>query len=258
MIFTRYLRLILKVFRLEIRRIDSIRDRALAFPRPPEIRDDIWDLVIKLYLSELTMVSIERLIATANSVIFICKNDLSGAFVECGVWRGGNAILAAKIFELYGKDNQVFLYDTFEGMVQPTIKDFSESEGLASNVFNSKKDKGEKWCFASEEDVQNNFAQFGIKPNRFVIVKGDVCETLVESDNLPNEIAVLRLDTDWYDSTKIELEVLYPLVIENGIVIFDDYGYWSGHQKAIDEFFLCIDKKPFISYVDGPCRLIKK
>jgi hypothetical protein len=73
---------------------------------------------------------------------------------------------------------------------------------------------------------------------------------------LPTSIAILRLDTDWYESTKIELEILYPLLQPGGILIIDDYGYWSGSRKAVDEYFE--GKTPFMFQVDSDCRMIVK
>ena len=74
--------------------------------------------------------------------------------------------------------------------------------------------------------------------------------------NIPKKISLLRLDTDWYESTKIELEILYPLLQKGGILIIDDYGHWGGSKKAVDEFFL--DKYVWMHYIDYACRLIIK
>ena len=85
-------------------------------------------------------------------------------------------------------------------------------------------------------------------------VKGDVCETLKDHNNLPNEISVLRLDTDWYESTKIELDYLYPLLAKKGVLIVDDYGHWAGARKAVDEYFVDKEYKPLFNVVDYTCR----
>jgi hypothetical protein len=73
---------------------------------------------------------------------------------------------------------------------------------------------------------------------------------------LPEKISILRLDTDWYESTKIELEILYPLLEPGGVLIVDDYGHFEGAKKAVDEYFC--DSKPWMQYVDYSCRLIIK
>jgi predicted O-methyltransferase YrrM len=88
-----------------------------------------------------------------------------------------------------------------------------------------------------------------------VYVKGDVLKTLKDRGNLPKSISILRLDTDWYDSTRIELEVLYPLLTPGGIIIIDDYGHWSGARSAVDEFFSKQEIKPFFSYIDYTGRV---
>ena len=253
------IRKLLLQFSIEVRRIRPKSPNLMVeMAKPPEIPIAIWDVVIGIHGSQLTMVSLERLIATANSAIYVCKNDIPGAFVECGVWRGGNAILAKKIFEYFGKENKVYLYDTFDGMVPPTTADFSQSIGSAEEIYASKEANGEKWCLASVDDVLENFNQFAASLSNVMIVKGDVLETLGFSENIPEQIASRRLDTDWYESTKHEMQVLYPLVVSCGILMFDDYGFWGGHQKAIDEYFLERDLNPHMSYVDESCRLIIK
>jgi len=250
---------LLRLFSIEVRRLEPKSHHLIVeIGKPPEIPSQIWDLIIGIHSSQLTMVSLERLIATANSAIYVCKNNIPGAFVECGVWRGGNAILASKIFEYFGKGNKVYLYDTFDGMVPPTDEDYSQVIGSAEEIFASKEANGEKWCLASVDDVLENFLQFCVSLSNVVIVKGNVLETLGFSQNVPDQIAILRLDTDWYESTKHELHILYPLVVSRGIVMFDDYGFWGGHQKAIDEYFLERELNPHMSYVDESCRLIVK
>lgn len=107
----------------------------------------------------------------------------------------------------------------------------------------------------SIEQVIKNFNENVIK-NDLITIKGKVEETLLNKDNLPSKISLLRLDTDWYSSTKIELEILYPLLEKNGILIIDDYGYWQGARKAVDEYFL--DKKVTIFKIDFTGRMIIK
>jgi hypothetical protein len=92
-------------------------------------------------------------------------------------------------------------------------------------------------CIASIDDVINEIKKHEIFDHRVILVKGDVNNTLTTPANLPEKISILRLDTDWYDSTKIELEILYNKLVPGGYLIIDDYGYWSGCAKAVDEFF---------------------
>ena len=94
------------------------------------------------------------------------------------------------------------------------------------------------------------------KSKNVKLIQGDVAETLLESKNLPEKIAILRLDTDWYESTRIELERLYPLLEPGGVLIIDDYGHFDGARKAVDEYFKA--ERPWMHYVDYTCRLILK
>ena len=85
-------------------------------------------------------------------------------------------------------------------------------------------------------------------------IEGKVEDTLKLPKNLPDKISILRLDTDWYESTKAELEILYPKLSKNGILLIDDYGHWKGARKAVDEFFN--DKNVTKHYIDFSCRMI--
>ena len=172
--------------------------------------------------------------------------------VVCG---GGNVILAAKIFQFYGRNNKVWAFDTFEGMTKPRSIDFSSFEGSALETWTSITSAGDASCESSLSEVVNNFRMFNINLDLVVFVKGKVEDTLIGRE-LPEEISILRLDTDWYDSTRVELAILYPLVKNGGIVMFDDYGYWGGHAKAIDEYFQ--DSKPFLIKIDDVCRMMIK
>ena len=108
----------------------------------------------------------------------------------------------------------------------------------------------------SLEDVKENILENCSSLKNIKFVKGKVENTLDDLDNLPQKISVLRLDTDWYKSTKKELEVLYDRVSSGGVIIIDDYGHWGGSKKSVDEFFA--GKFVWMHYVDYACRLIIK
>jgi hypothetical protein len=91
------------------------------------------------------------------------------------------------------------------------------------------------WCYSPLEDVKENLYSTGYPKENLVFIKGKVEDTL--SQNMPGKLALLRLDTDWYESTKIELELLYPLLVEKGVLIIDDFGHWDGAKKAVVEYF---------------------
>ena len=111
-----------------------------------------------------------------------------------------------------------------------------------------------EWCYASLEDVQKNCSDSGIDIAALKFIKGDVCDTLKKPDNVPDKISVLRLDTDWYESTKAELEVLYPKLSNGGVLIIDDYGHWEGARKAVDEYFSLQKYKPLFNVIDRTGR----
>ena len=192
----------------------------------------------------LSMVSIERLWATISATKYIVENDIAGDLVECGVWRGGVAIAIAKTLQNLGSKKKLYLFDTFEGMTQPTSFDRqSSTKKSALKKFRKlQKDHHNEWCYSSLEDVKISFSKYNLMSN-VKFIKGDVNETLKKTKNLPEKISLLRLDTDWYESTKIELEILYPLIEPKGILLIDDYGYWDGARKAVDEYFYSLDQR---------------
>ena len=225
-----------------------------SFPVEFTPRDiEIFRYVIE---NDLTMVPRDGLINTILTANYVVKNNVEGDFVECGVWRGGNAVAAKLVFEELRSDKLVWLYDTFQGMTEPEEDDFQlQSQTSAHPQFlKSQKEDHNAWCYASVEDVRNNLVAAGIDLTSAKIVEGDIVETLQVADNIPKSISALRLDTDWYASTKIEMQVLYPLLTRRGVLIVDDYGYWNGSRKAIDEFFAETDyERPFLQvvYVTG-------
>ncbi len=176
-------------------------------------------LIKSISESKYTLVSIQRLVATLLACKYVVKNNIPGDFVECGVWRGGNSILAKKTFESLGSDKKVYMFDTFKGMTEPTELDISIQTGANAKqkYQDNLNESHNEWCYASLQDVQNNVVASGIDLDSMKFIQGDVLKTLNVKTNLPNEISVLRLDTDWYESTKKELEVLYPLLETKGV-----------------------------------------
>jgi hypothetical protein len=112
------------------------------------------------------------------------------------------------------------------------------------------------WCYAGIDSVKKNILSTLGSKNNVKLIEGKVEDTLLQKSQLPKKIALLRLDTDWYKSTMIELEILYPLLSKGGVLIIDDYGHWKGAKKAVDEFFKA--DKVFMHRIDYSCRLIIK
>lgn len=141
-------------------------------------------------------------------------------------------------------------------MTPPTEND-KDYSGADAEVLLQRDPKGTKiWCEASLEDVQENMKSTGYPAERIHFIKGPVEETI--PGRLPNRIAILRLDTDWYESTKHELIHLYPLLVPGGVLIIDDYGHWQGAQKAVDEYFAQAGIKALLARIDYTCRMMIK
>jgi hypothetical protein len=133
-------------------------------------------------------------------------------------------------------ERDVYLYDTFEGMSEPTENDKVFSGTSAEQMLKSSdiEDASSVWCYSSIDEVKANVATIGYPESKIHFVKGKVEDSI--PNTIPNKIAILRLDTDWYESTKHELEHLYPLLVSGGVLIIDDYGHWEGARKAVDEY----------------------
>lgn len=174
-----------------------------------------------------TMVCHERLYNLYNLAEQIEKKRIGGAFVECGVWKGGASAVMTYVAEKYGSGRKSWLFDSFEGLPAP-----KEIDGEGA-IISYEKDK----IIASVEDVEKLF--FGkLKFNKanINIVKGWFEDTLSKNKEKIGSIAILRLDGDWYESTMTCLDNLYDKVVNGGYIIIDDYGCWEGCKKAVDEF----------------------
>jgi len=188
-------------------------------------------------LEPFTMTSVERLHALWQAVHYVESAGIQGDFVECGVWRGGSAMLACRALFALGKaTRKVHLFDTFQGMTEPRAVDVDRLGRSASALLRSEKKSIAResiWCLASVEDVRRNLLSTGYPAGLLRFVEGKVEETLPAQ--APERIAILRLDTDWYESTRVELLHLLPRVEDGGVLIVDDYGHWQGARKAVDE-----------------------
>lgn len=181
-----------------------------------------------------TMVSVERLYSLYLTMKYVLENNIKGDIVECGVWKGGCAMLMAYMLKKYKSNKNLYLYDTYEGMPEPKIMDAKVSTGeKAIKVFNREVKKFGRMIAISLEEVKRNMNIVDYK--NVIYIKGMVEHTIPVV--IPKKIAILRLDTDWYDSTKHELKYLYPLLSVKGVLLLDDYGFWSGCRKAVDDYF---------------------
>lgn len=206
-----------------------------------------------------TMTDPERIVGLISAVKYVVKNQIPGDIVECGVWRGGSMMVVLyTLMELGETNRQIHLFDTFQGMTPPSERDVMYT-GHAANELLSKHEKipaRNLWCWADENDVRQNVLSTGYPEDRINFIKGDVLETI--PSYAPESIALLRLDTDWYESTLHELVHLFPRLNPTGILIIDDYGHWQGAREATDEYFADQQYKPMLHRIDYTGRCVIK
>jgi hypothetical protein len=184
----------------------------------------------------------------ADAINYILKNNIEGVIIECGVDSGDFEHIWINELQKNNAVRDIYLYDTFGGLVEPTEYDYTCPDAKLykmnkdevynmwkSNIIN---EKINGWCYTPLEKVQHKLNSTGYPQNNLHYIVGDVMETLKDKTTIPEKIAILRLDTDWYESSKYELEQMYDNVVIGGVIIFDDYYHWDGQRKATDDFFL--------------------
>lgn len=213
-------------------------------------------------IKPFTMTTSQRIWSLLQAVDYTVNQPIPGDFVECGVWRGGSIMaMTRRLLELGSSDRMIWLYDTFEGMTAPSDEDVEEPSGksahklLRDTPINGA-DEVNVWCIAHLDEVHANVLSTGYPESALRFVKGDVDVTLRET--VPEEIALLRLDTDWYQSTRTSLEVLFPKLAIGGVCILDDYGHWGGARKAVDEYFDDYGFRPLMHPIDFSGRIFLK
>jgi hypothetical protein len=184
-----------------------------------------------------TMTGKEKMYAMYTATKYVVENDIAGDIVECGAYRGGSLMVSALTLTGMGcTDRKIYAYDTYEGMSAPTAIDINVNGLKAVEYFNETKqdDQTSPWCYASLEETTRNLRSTGYPPENLLLVKGKVEDTIPQT--VPGRISLLRLDSDWYESTLHELDHLFPLLSPGGVLIIDDYGHWGGQKKAVDEY----------------------
>jgi O-methyltransferase len=204
-----------------------------------------------------TMTSVERLYSVYKAVEYLAKAKIPGDILECGVWRGGSCMLIAlSLLFFEDRERRILLFDTFEGHPRPDLeKDIDLWGNKAVVDWDNSKSDGESsdWGFASIEEVRANLATTGYPEAKLAFIKGKVEDTL--ADNIPDRLALLRLDTDWYESTRVALVHLYPRLVPGGVLIVDDYGHYQGQRQAVDEYFSSTGQHLLLHRIDYSCRV---
>jgi O-methyltransferase len=221
---------------------------------------DTADLAFIRRFDGYTMTSIERRFHLLNAVRYLVRHQIPGAIVECGVWRGGSMMLAASTLLSLGVcDRELHLFDTYAGMPPPAALDVDfEGKRAGERMQADAETRSESlvWAIASLPEVTKNMVDTGYPASLVHYVEGRVEETLPKA--APERIALLRLDTDWYESTRHELIHLYPRLVRGGVLIIDDYGYWKGARKAVDEFLAVLPEPVLLHRIDDTGRAVVK
>jgi hypothetical protein len=218
---------------------------AVAYTPPP---DPIAaaDEAIYSAIKPFTMTSRERVQGAIDAARYVTKYRIPGAIVECGVWRGGSMMaIALALIEQGDTQRDLYLFDTYAGMPPPSAADQDIGGMPAADLLRVTPAKTGVWCHATLEDVRANLKTTGYPANRLHFIRGKVEDTLPHPP-LTGPIALLRLDTDWYESTRHELTHLFPQLSAHGVLIIDDYGHWQGARRATDEFLAAHPHTPML------------
>ena len=242
----------LEALREELRLFPSNREAKLLFDRlsvlfqSPEnsFSDSEFNHILKT-IKPYTLLSHQRLYSLYNHARQVCEADMPGNFVECGVAAGGSTALLAYVIKSKSKQpRKIYAFDSFEGMPAPT--DADTHQGIPAEETGW----GSGTCFATEESVMEICNALNVS-DIVEPVKGYFQETLPYARNQIGPVALLHMDGDWYDSTRVILANLYDNVITNGFIQVDDYGHWEGCKKAIKEFEASRNICFKISAIDG-------
>ena len=225
-------------------------------PGLPDIEP--WVSRIISEVRPFTVTSDERLSALCHATRYVAKNRIPGDIVECGVWRGGSMMAAAMTLAAERDESRtLYLFDTLEGMSEPGPFDRATISGeTALSIKEKVRETGEGWGYAPLDEVRDNLRKTGYREDCMSFIKGKVENTI--PSKAPDNIALLRLDTDWYESTRHELIHLYPRLSTGGILIIDDYGHWEGARKAVDEYIKEKQLKLLLQRIDYTGRLAIK
>jgi hypothetical protein len=204
-----------------------------------------------------TMTSIERVDALREAVEHVHAHGIPGDIVECGVWRGGSMMAVALTLLRLGVTRRLWLYDTFAGMTPPGPEDKNfRGRPAAELLAIDNPVNGFIWGKSALAETEAALAGTGYPAKELEFIVGPVESTIPA--RVPERIALLRLDTDWYSSTYHELVHLWPRLVPGGILIVDDYGDWQGAKKAVDRYFAEAGLRPFLHRIDGAGRLVIK
>ena len=222
-----------------------------------------WQRDVVAKVTPFTATDGPAIIGLLDAVDYIEANQILGEIVECGVFRGGSMMAAALglLHHTSQPRREIWLYDTFSGMTEPSSKDIRSRDGLKARAVHDKEEKlpishqsDWYWVRAELEAVRSNISQTAYPDGLLRYVEGRVEDTIPRET--PRSIALLRLDTDWYESTRHELQHLVPLMTPGSVLIVDDYHYWEGSKHAVDEYFSTAGLSPLWTRISSSGAVI--
>jgi hypothetical protein len=249
------------ILRLARRWLDAASPSEGAFPMcVPDWSEGMAERHAAIWwkVKPYTMTSVARVVALCQSIAYLESRGIRGAIVECGVWRGGSVMAAAlALLALDSTQREIYLYDTFNGMTEPGDADVDWQGRPARTLMRQATPEADLIrASCSLQQVKEALIQTRYPWEKLMFVPGPVEKTI--PGRVPDQIALLRLDTDWYQSTYHELEHLYPRLADGGVLIVDDYGHWQGAKKAVDDYFRRHRIDPELRTIDFTGRLLIK
>ena len=228
------------------------KDLLLVAARDPEKRD------LFMRVRPHTMVSVRRLDNVYELAAAVERDGLPGAFVECGVWNGGCSGVMSYVAKRAGSGRKTWLFDSFEGVPEPTDQDGTKAALYARNRTSGDLKPVDLYVGSQAQVEELLFEKLQVNRTDVCIRKGWFQDTLPAARDEIGPIALLRLDGDWYESTKVSLDNLFDNVVPGGYVIIDDYGYWEGCALAVDEFLAQRGLEVTLHTIDDTGRFFQK
>lgn len=218
-----------------------------------------WGRARALFAAKrFTMTTPDRCCHLWDSCGKILESSVPGCFVECGVWKGGSSAIMGLALRHARVKRELHLFDSFEGLPEP-----SDLDGQAAIDYSDGRSSGDlspiRKCEAVLSDVRGLLVgRLGLEERFVHFHVGWFQKTVPAAAKCLGPIALLRLDGDWYESTKVCLDNLYPLLSPGGILILDDYFCWEGCRKATDEYRAAHCITPPIERVDAAAGYWRK
>lgn len=222
-------------------------DGSFGYDDEPQIRRAVQ------LVSLNTMSTFERLATLWQQVRYVDRYSIEGSLVECGVWKGGSSGMMA-LAHMAGRPQatrDMHLFDSFEGLPEPK----SEKDGVEAVEYSGHRAGGAlnsiQQCVGTLEENRKLMENQIHYPSALLHYHvGWFESTLPKVAPAISKIALLRLDGDWYESTRVCLEHLYSKVVDGGVVVVDDYGHWEGCRKAVDEFLQALPEPVLLNHID--------